>query len=292
MIKRWLIYFREMVHPISRLLLSLLLHLAFWAFAHFEFNVQLDGGKLLVGTLTIWMILIYYRVCDEFKDADTDLKYFPDRPVPSGRVKLKDLEILQYVLHISMFAINLFYLESYPFFIAVWLFDFLMGRWFFLPNLISNNRLIAFATHSPIGWFCAWYILGLYVTPSEVLSLQSFLFVTFLNLPAIAWEIGRKMRSPKEEEVGYQTYSSLLGLRGATFLLTVIMLLPLVCLFYIRILNDRNFIIWQVALNFVILTVMLFKISQAHKKSLQLRLTAEIYQGVFLVGLLIQLYFL
>ena len=292
MIKRWIIYFDEMVHPGSRLLLSLFLHLALWAFAHFQFEVSFDWGKLTVGTLTLWMLLVYYRVCDEFKDADTDEAYFPERPVPSGRVKLKDLEILQYCLHALMFLLNAIYFENYIFFLSAWMFDFLMGRWFFVPRLISKNRLMAFITHSPIGWFCAFYLLGLYLPFTDVLSTQSLLYITYLNFPALTWEIARKMRSPDKEQQGYQTYSSLLGLKGSSLILVLSFIVPIVCLYSINILNkDSHFFIWQLIVNLGFLLWMLWKIQQALKLELNLRLSAEIYQGLFLIALLLKFYF-
>ena len=49
------------------------------------------GIQEIVGCITIFTFLLSLRIADDFKDYKTDIKLFPDRPLPSGRVKKTDL---------------------------------------------------------------------------------------------------------------------------------------------------------------------------------------------------------
>lgn len=218
--QRWWLYLHEMFQPGSRLIFSLLTSLGLsWSVLALQgYSLRLDL-RLALATASLMLILLYYRLCDEFKDLDTDLRYFPERPVPSGRVKVSDLRAMQHTATGLGFALNLLWpLATLPF-AALWLFAWLMGKWFFLPHLIGNHRLLAFLTHSPISLFGSFYVIALYTGPGQTLfSTPHWLLALWFALPGCAWEVARKTRAPENEDPGYQIYSTMLGARGAALL--------------------------------------------------------------------------
>ncbi len=156
MLQRWGIYLSEVFQPLSRLLFSFLMTILTWSLVVPPPRPGWPWKEIIIGTFTYALMILYYRISDEFKDADTDQKFFPERPVPSGRVSLADLQILRTVVTFLCLGLAFLVPQSLNPFIAYWLFAWLMGKWFFLPKLIGENRLLAFVTHAPVGIFASF----------------------------------------------------------------------------------------------------------------------------------------
>lgn len=221
---RWGLYLLEMYQPLTRLVFSVCSYLSVTWLSQRALGLQpdLQLQPFVLGVATMMLILLYYRICDEFKDLDTDLQFFPERPVPAGRVHLKDLHILRGLSVVLAFALNLLWPQALLPFVLLYAYAYLMGKWFFVPAM-AHHRLWAFVTHSPISLWGYVYLLALSNAwlPDKALapplwSLQSLLIVCWLVLPGMAWEFARKTRAPEAEAAGYQTYSQILGYRGAT----------------------------------------------------------------------------
>jgi hypothetical protein len=189
-------------------------------------NLLLKKGpwyELLVPTLSTFFLLLYYRISDEFKDLETDKKYFPDRPIPSGRVLLSDLRVLLWGLSIGSLLLNVLFPVALKEFLAAWLFTLLMGKWFFLEKWISSNRLLAFITHAPVGFFLYWYVIRWF--RPDVETFHALVLIGYIVLPGFTWEILRKTFLPQDEMPGYQTYSAMLGYKKSLCLATFFILL-------------------------------------------------------------------
>lgn len=212
---RWGVYLREMFPPFSRIGVALLSTVAvFWPERALRgLPVPVLDPQFWLGAGTYLLVMLYYRLCDEFKDAETDRRYFPDRPVPSGRVDLDDLDWLRKLCVAAMVVPNLLWPHALPEFLAMLAFAFLMGKWFYLPSLIGNNRLLAFLTHAPVSLFGVFYLLALASGPESppLFGGTHWLLALWICLPGYIWEIARKTRAPHEEQAGYQTYSIMIG---------------------------------------------------------------------------------
>lgn len=215
---RWALYLHEMFQPGSRLIFSLLTSIGLsWGVLALQGKQSLGfGPRMIVVTASLFLILLYYRLCDEFKDLDTDKKHFPDRPVPAGQVLEADLRAMQLFATVAGFGLNLLWREALASFALLWLYAWLMGKWFFLPHLIGNNRLLAFVTHGPISLFGSLYVIDAFA--GDLVNLPHLLLALWFALPGFAWEVARKTRAPQNEEAGYQIYSSMLGYKGAATL--------------------------------------------------------------------------
>ncbi len=222
MVRRWWIYLREVFRPGARTLFSLALYLGI------QLTIQSLRGKAPLevtgdvgpGVLTLVLVLLYYRLSDEFKDAETDRLYFPERPVPSGRVRLEDLRALLRLTVAALVALHAIWGRARLAFAALLGFAWLMRRWFFLEGVLSRNRLLAFATHAPVSVIANVFVLAVYCnrTGEPLLARDALLVAVWFALPGYAWEIARKTRAPAEEQPGYQTYSGMLGARGSALL--------------------------------------------------------------------------
>jgi len=172
MFKRLAVYLSEMYPVPSRLVASFGLFAGIYATTLFVEGQTFTGAGYLevIGIVTVFGSLLALRIADEFKDAKTDMVNFPNRPLPSGRVKRSDLLQLLIVYYVISIAASTY--------------DF-----------------------SPF---------------SPQLLLVAFIFY----LPALAWELSRKIRAPKEENQ-YVTYSRIFGRVRAIWIVLSVFLVQL-----------------------------------------------------------------
>lgn len=210
-------YCQEQLEPGSRLFLSVIVTLFIYLLIlldHAEGNLR---WHMLVPALSTFFLLLYYRISDEFKDIKTDEKFFPDRPLPSGRLLLGDLKFMLFAVSAAALVLNIVFPHALYESLAAFLFTVAMGKWFFMEKLISGNRLLAFFTHAPVGIFLYWYAIA-WLLNFEGLSWtlpRYFSVIGFIVLPGLSWEVLRKTYLPQDEMPGYQIYSTMLGFRGS-----------------------------------------------------------------------------
>lgn len=241
MVRRWWIYIREVFQPGSRLLYTVVLYagvaLVLQALSSSTTEVPLRlSASAIPGCAVVLLVLLYYRCADELKDADTDRRFFPERPVPSGRVTLRDLGWLMAAVWAALGLVIAVSRLAVPWALGLWAFAFLMHKWFFLPGLIGNNRLLAFVTHSPISLIANLFIVaadsetrGAPVVPADAASVA-----VWFALPGFSWEVSRKTWAPEQEREGYQTYSAMVGYRASAAVSIVFVVLQAILTGFLR----------------------------------------------------------
>lgn len=214
MIRRLAYYLNEMF-PLSSFVGSVLAGLAIELVYLRLFDVHLSNyGLLILPAIVITLISLLLRIMDEFKDYDDDLKNFPMRPLPSGKVKKTDLLILGIFCVLGVILLSLTSKVMLLAGLFNLFFSYLMLKWFFMEEKMRKSLPFALVTHHPIVFFNFIYvILGTMEVSSVVDFSQAFLVLPvcfiFTN-----WEIARKIRSP-QDETSYVTYSKILGPRKA-----------------------------------------------------------------------------
>ena len=284
MLKRWGVYFAETVQPATRLLVITVSVLGIF------FMTQAGAGSVpLVVSIDVgfaaasaFLLLLYWRVRDEFKDAETDKRFFPDRPVPSGRVTLEDLRILAASSMVLGLVLNLAHPVAWAEFVAVAVYVALMGRWFFVfERWQANNRLIAFVTHSPANVLLNVYVVAIAWRGRSASGwvLTNLVVVMWFCCAGFAWEFARKCWAPAQEMPGYQTYSQLIGYRNAVGLVIAAILLHVILTagFYRELGLSLAFVGVLAALASVVLAVCLVFAARPRTTSPFLRPSVEAY---------------
>ena len=201
MLGRLHVYFKERYPIIPRLILGLIVFLEI----HFiillnegvtKFHIGIQEG---VGAFTVFAFLLWLRIADDLKDFETDGVLFPDRPLPSGRVKKKDVVIICIIVQAIAVALNVIFMNNIIFFVILYVYGYLMSKWFFQRAKIQPSLPLALVTHNPVQMFINLYIISLWT----------------LYFPALIWEVSRKIKAPKDEN-DYTTYSKLFGYKKAT----------------------------------------------------------------------------
>ncbi len=176
-----------------------------------------DSKSLIVAFVTAFIFFLQMRIADEFKDFQDDLRYRPYRPVPRGLISLRELGAAGIAGGVVQLALALWLSPALlPFLAGVWLYLGLMTREFFASNWLRTHPIVYMWTHMLIiplidlyGTACNWRVAG----AAAPVALLILLCVSFFN--GFGLEIGRKIRAPRDEETGVETYSFLWGRQRA-----------------------------------------------------------------------------
>ena len=234
-VRRWWIYQAERF-PLVRHG-PLILAFSFSAVA-FSWLLRSDSGwpspvSALVAFLSCLIFFLQLRIADEFKDDEEDRRYRPYRPVPRGLVTLRELRGLFILAGVLQLGLALWLDMKLLVLLAVtWTYLALMSKEFFIGEWLRGKHLLYMVTHMAI-----MPLIDLYATSSDWLVFQGhpptglgwFLLASLFNGMVI--EIGRKIRSPGDEEEGVSTYSVVWGRRRAVGMWLLVLGLTFACAF-------------------------------------------------------------
>ncbi len=280
-LKRLYIYQKEMYPVIPRLLLG------FIVFAEIHFIVLLNHGvtqfnlgiQEIVGGFTVFSFLFWLRIADDFKDYELDCRLFADRPLPSGRVKKKDLAIFVGILIAVTLVLNAIFMNNFIFCIILYTYGSLMAVWFFQKHKIAKSLPLALVTHNPVQLLLNIYVISFTIIKYQirVFDLYNVLAVFTLYFPALIWEVSRKIRAPKDE-TEYVTYSKLFGYKKSTVFVLIMTIVDII----------TNFIlVWNlnkisVAVLFVLVSWMTWKFIQFMKDPERFKIVKKVEMYTYL----------
>jgi 4-hydroxybenzoate polyprenyltransferase len=193
--------------------------IAAFSFCAVAYSSVLRGGgwpsidSALVAFISCLIFFVQLRIADEFKDIEEDTLYRPYRPVPRGLITLRELAIVFAIGAAVQLGLALWLDWRLIIVLAVvWMYLAAMSREFFVRDYLKRRPLLYLISHMAI-----MPLIDFYATSSDWLvhtaripnGLAWFLAASFFNGMVI--EIGRKIRSPDDEEHGVQTYSFLWG---------------------------------------------------------------------------------
>lgn len=178
-----------------------------------------DGRRAVIAVLSMLAFDLLIRLMDEIKDKDLDARYFPQRPLPAGRVSEADLRCSQVVVAVVFLGLA----AGSPITLAcaagLLLYAAALSRHLLPRPLLERSPLLTLATHSPLVPLLLLYVAALLLSGRN-LSLAALAPRALLSCVGMLWsltigvEIGRKIRAPHEES-GYPTYSASWGLTRA-----------------------------------------------------------------------------
>lgn len=151
-------------------------------------------GIMLLATLSVFLFDLQLQIIDEFQDLQTDILQRPHLPVPSGIVKLSELQILGLAAGCIQFGLALPIGFSLLLFLAgLWLYLGLLSRNFFRkslsPFLKALSRVIFTGLLAIYATAHDWLRIGF----SFNLNLGWFLLISLLA--GLAIELSRTMKT-------------------------------------------------------------------------------------------------
>lgn len=234
MLKRLHVYFKERYPIIPRLILGLIV------FLEIHFIILLNQGvswgqfsigiQECVGAFTVFAFLLWLRVADDLKDFETDKRLFPDRPLPSGRVLKTDIVIACIIVQAVTVVLNVIFMRDNIFsFIVLYIYGYLMSKWFFQKSKIQPSLPLALVTHNPVQAIINLYIITFTIRKYQLqpITLTNIMALWTLYFPALIWEVSRKIKAPKDEN-DYTTYSKLFGYKKSTRFVLILTILDII----------------------------------------------------------------
>lgn len=160
------------------------------------------------------LVFLQLRILDEFKDAEEDARYRPERPLPRGLVTRAGL----LNLWIAACAVEIALAATLGFAPLLWLllamgYSGLMRVEFFARDWLRAHPLAYLASHMVIVPLIALFVFSSAGAPFAPPAAFPFLGFSFLSF--CVFELGRKTWAPNEERPGVETYSALWGVPRA-----------------------------------------------------------------------------
>ncbi len=172
-----------------------------------------DWRACLVAFSVSLIFFFHLRVADEFKDAEEDARFRPYRPVPRGLVTLRELGAIAGVGALAQLALTAWWNMPLLGWLAVaWAYFCLMSREFWIGEWLRAHPMIYLLSHlfiMPLVDFYAAACDWEHATGTMPSGLWWFVAASYFN--GMVLEVGRKLRSPSDEETGVQTYTAQWG---------------------------------------------------------------------------------
>jgi len=172
-------------------------------------------GYAAAGVLSILALDLLMRLMDEIKDKDIDARYFPHRPLPSGRVTEIDLRVSQALAALLFLGCALASPATIPAALVLLAYSIALSRHLLLRSVLERSPLLTLLTHSPLVPAMLLYVLGFtlaarHLGSRTLAALPTLAMLGMLWLLVLCAEIARKIRAPAEE-TGYLSYSRAWG---------------------------------------------------------------------------------
>jgi 4-hydroxybenzoate polyprenyltransferase len=237
--------------------------------------------SIYLAIISFFALTLILRLCDEIKDKEVDAKLFPERCLPKGLVLYEDIHKLLLIIGWIWVPINFIFGGAPIIFTILIFYTYLFYKYFFLPEIISNNLILALITHNPLMFVGSFYILALFSVEQglDVYSIENFFLALAFWMPSLGWETARKIRAPKDE-TQYITYSKIMGPVGATALPLGAFLTQLIAFSFVahHLHYGMYFILGTMTLFVLYFTVFLFfMLKQTRKLANILQQTTEAY---------------
>ncbi len=220
-LRRFLIYQKERFPFLANSIF-----LSAFAFSAISYSRMCRGAsgfvdwKLFVSAaVTTVSFFFLLRVVDEFKDRKIDAEHRPHLPVPRGLVSFQELKWMGWTAFAVQVIVNLVlspqmfgWLLIPQAFLLLMMFDFFVSDW------LNRHWVIYVLSH--MFFFPAidiyssgmdWYMEGPGYAP---IGMAFFFILSFVN--GLVWEVGRKIRTPENEE--FNSYTKMYGQRKAVWI--------------------------------------------------------------------------
>ena len=202
-----------------------------------KYNLQTAIANILLLSSVFFFFLLRQRAVDEFRDAEHDRKYFPDRPVPRGLISKKQ------VLMLGLFAFAIEFISAYivgqyvfGYYIIFFLYSLLMAKEFFIPRWLNKHFTIYFLIHEVIFLLFGLFFVSAINSHLINLNLQTFVLLVILTAAPMSIEVIRKFK-PRYDKSGKavaDTYGTVWGRNNALFVLISLSLIVGIGLTYLK----------------------------------------------------------
>ena len=169
-------------------------------------------GAFVAAFLIALSLFFQMRVCDEWKDADDDRRYRPDRPIPRGLIGQSTVLLLGLAtVPVCILAAWFWHPPVLWLLGLVWVWLFAMTLEFGVPRWLKARPIVYLISHMAIMPILDMTLTGIEWLPGGGAAAGLWLFLALSFVNGCVLEIGRKLWAPDDEIDGVDTYSKLWG---------------------------------------------------------------------------------
>jgi len=236
--------------------------------------------KIIGGLVASILYLLHVRIIDEKRDFHHDSIYHKSRPLQTGLVSMKELQIID-AYSITIFLAVAFFAGIYPFLLGLLMLsysyiaskEFFMGeklrQHFFIYNIINTNQ--SFMMQLFAYSFFAGFI------PFTLLVGLHFIFT---GIGTITFEFVRKLKIPGMDGTGKDTYTWFLGFNNAIVIYIIFALLVTVLFYQIMTTITWQNTFWIFFSAFMFCITLLFALMHLIKRTIR---TEQLMQLSFVI---------
>lgn len=281
-LRNLLAYFNERF-PVVNMGLFAILFLTVSSAAYF-FSVPFQNQLLNIiwGIVAVISFFFRLRVFDEIKDFKIDTLNHPNRVLQSGRVSIKQLIFVGFVLFIPELTWTIFNGKTTTicWFILV-SYSLLMRYEFFISNYLKKKLLLYAATHMLIMPLIILWVWAAF-SPSSLLVKPYFLLASLSFLSGFCFEIARKTHATTSEIATVDSYSQIIGFTNSIKLILFFLSLGVGVQFYL--LNQINAAWWSFTLiAFLFVSIVFIYVLSLKKNSESFLRKAELLVSLFML---------
>lgn len=234
LISRVLIFTKERFPPLTHIPYLVLLFLAHSLVAFKTFSVDIRFQvKEMLSLIVIFLILYHLRVFDDVKDYETDIKLYPDRPLPRGLLSKKEAVMLATGCLIGELILCFFLSpRGIPIVLLTIGYSLLMYRSFFAKEWVESKILLFVVSHTFISFFISLVLFSLILDKPFWEAPPAVLTFGLVNwFVSIGYDFSRKLKTT--QEAGYEmAYNKVLGKFRAVLYTVISLLLVLSACFF------------------------------------------------------------
>jgi hypothetical protein len=212
---RWWTYLQERFPPLENGLLVAVFGLsALYHSALLRGRADLPGVESALVAFGLTLLFFFLlRVADEFKDVEKDRQYRPERPVPRGLIRLRELGLAGAAAAAVQFGLAAWVDGTLLLvLLGTWAYFGLMWVEFFVPDWLDERPVLYMLSHMVIMPGIALLAAGADWAAAGVAPPVDFVwFLGASFFGGLVFEIGRKIRAPEGERTGVETYSKTWG---------------------------------------------------------------------------------
>ena len=214
--------------------------------------------------LATLLYLFHIRIIDEIRDYNHDSKFHKNRPIQKGIITLKELKLANTFGMLIFFIIAFFYgKDTIALSFILLSYSFLALKDFFLNEKI-RKKFFLYNSINIIQMLILQLFLYSFFTNNFTFNIIIILHLMFVFINFVIIEVMRKIKIPKKESIGKDTYSWHFGFRKSLFVYWIIILINAVIFYYIsKVLNIINS--YWYCLSSAILLLLFFSILYFHK---------------------------
>lgn len=184
-------------------------------------------AAVLAAALSALLLFLQLRIADEFKDYASDCELRRYLPVPRGVVRLRELGWLGIGAAAVQLGLVLWLAPAVlPWLLLVWGYMALMAMEFGAGHWLRQRPLRYLVSHTPITPLIALYVSAWDWAAAGAAPAWGVGWLLLMSTGCgLALEIGRKLRTPAQEEPGVESYSRLWGAHTAATTWVAVLLL-------------------------------------------------------------------